>query len=401
MAIASGVNKTVAIAKESAWGVRPAAGTAKYLRRTTMELNLSREEFQSAEISTTAQTSDSRNGTDRVEGTLNGELSPNTYDDIWAALQRGPWADGVTLTALTVVAADALNTKFVRSTGSWLTSGLNIGDVIAVSGFAAPATANNKRYTIVNLTATDIVVDSPVVAKVEGDSVVIAVSGKKLVTPLTVAARTDDSFTIEESYTDIGVHRVATGVKFGSASVGVEPDGMVTVEFGMMGKDQSPAGTAYFTTPAAATTNGTLSANAGAIFVNGVQRGVVTSFNFELNANAEAGATVFNLQPDGTRPAAGIFLGRIAVTGSFGAYYTDSSFFEAFRDETDVSVVFRVDGKGTEAMVFKFPRIKLGSPTVSDGETGGLMEEIPFTALLNDGSNAAIEQSTLVIQSIY
>jgi len=395
---ASGVNKTLVLSKESVWGTKPAAGTGKLYRRVTCDLSLSREQFQSAEIVSTAQTSDARSGTDNVEGTLSAELSPGSYTDLWAALLRGPWVAGVTSGALTTVASSSVGNTFTRSAGSWLTDGFKAGDTIAVSGFAAPATANNKSYTILSVTATVITVNSIVVTKAAGDSVTTVVSGKKLVIPFAAGDRTDDSFTVEQEYTDIGVSRLATGVKITTASVSVEPDSIATVEFGMMGKDMVSSGTAYFTTPAAPSLTGVMTGNSGSLYADGVQLASVTSFSFELTANAEIGKIIGNLQPDNTRPASDIFLGRVTVSGELSAYFENDDLFTKFRDEEAVSVVFRFDGENGASMTFKMPRVKLGNASVDDAEVGGLKQSIPFVALLSSGTDASLEMSTLVIQ---
>ena len=398
MSTASGVNKVCVFSKESTWGTKPAANTGEIMRRVTLDLGLTREQFTSAAISGYAQTTSSRSGTDTVEGTYSDELTPGAHDMLWEALLRGPWVNGVTSGALTTVAASSAGNTFTRSAGSWLTGGFKDGDTITVSGFAAPATANNKQYTVLSVTATVLTVAEAVVTKAAGDSVTIAVTGKKLVIPLTVDDRTDDSFTVEQQFSDIGVYRVATGVKVSNASVSVEPDSFATVEFGLLGKDQVSSGTKYFTSPANASTNESLTGNAGAIFANGVQLGLVTSFSFDVDGGMEAGKIVGNLMPDGTRPASAIFLGRVAVTGTMSAYFENDNFYSLFRDETPVSVVFKFKGEGDEFMVFKFPKVKLGGANPDDKEVGGLMQEIGFTALLGDGTDTSLEQSTLVLQ---
>lgn len=400
MGIASGVNKTVALAKESTWGTKPAAGSAKYLRRVTCELNLSREQFQSNEITTTAQTASVRSGTDSVEGTLSGELSAGSYDDIFASILRGVWVAGASLPANTDISASATDNSLNRTTGSFITDGIRVGDLIDIDGFTTPATANNLRASVISVTALKVVVDKTLVTKAAGDSVTIDVCGNKLSIPLTVAARTDDSYTVEQSYTDTGDHFVSTGVKFGTASFSINPDNMVTVEFGMTGKDQVASGTAYFTTPADPSTTSSLSSNAGAIFVGGEQIGVITTFSLEINGNMEAGKTVFNELPDGTRPAAAIFLGRIGATGSFSAYFNSRSLYEKARNEEALTVVFRADGDGVDSFTIKLPKVKITMPQISDGETGGLVQSIDFTALLPDGTDTAIERSTVVMQSV-
>lgn len=389
--IADGVRKLCSYAVESVWGTAPAAGTAKYLRRTTLDLNLTRDSFESAEISSTAQTSDMRSGADNVEGTLSGELSPGSYSDFFASLLRGTWVAGVTNTA-TTIAAVATGNKLVRSAGSWITLGFKIGDIVDTSGFAT--SANNGRAIVTALTATDMSLDAvsiTLVNEAEGASVTVAVPGKKLVIPILPDDRTDESYTIEQFYDNISVNRLATGVKIGSASVTVSPNAMTTVEFGLLGKDVTSSGTRYFTSPAAASTTSIFSGNAGILLVDNVPQAIVTGLNFEITGNTEAGTVI------GQRNAAQIFLGRITASGEFTAYFSDDTIFNKFYNETAISLVYKFVGDDDQVMVVKFPRIKIGGATPDDKETGGIIQTIPFTALLNDGTNTAVEQSTIVL----
>jgi hypothetical protein len=272
--------------------------------------------------------------------------------------------------------------------------------MVDITGFAAPATANNKRFTIVTLTATVMTVGETVTSKAAGDSVTFLVAGKKLAIPLIAANRTDDSFTVEQYFSDIGVSRRATGVKIGSASVSVEPDSIATVEFGLTGKDMLSSGSAYFVTPTAASTTGVLTGNAGALYSGGTQLAVVTSFSFEVTGNTQIEKTIGNLMPDGTRPAAGISLGRITASGEFSAFFLDDTLFAKFRDEEALSLTFRFNGEGTQAFAITLPKIKLGGATPDDKEVGALVQSVPFVALLPDGSDTSVTQSTVVLQEV-
>ena len=126
MGFASGVNKTVVIAKETTWGTEAASTGGTLYPRKTLDLNLTRASFKSERINPTAQVMDMRSGTDSVTGALAEELSAGSHSDLWAALLRGPWVSGVSYTAATI-SIDGTNSKFVRSAGSWLTDGYMIG----------------------------------------------------------------------------------------------------------------------------------------------------------------------------------------------------------------------------------------------------------------------------------
>lgn len=389
--IPSGVNRQVIVGKEAAgqWGVPALASSGRYLRRTTIDLSLTRDMYESAEISSTAQTLDARNGMDKVEGTLNAEISAGSYADFWAGLLRGAWTPGVSYvgTTLSTVAATS---KIVRSAGSWITDGFKVGKVINVAGFATAT--NNGNFTILTMTATELVVDAALATEAAGASVTVKVAGKTLQIPLLPSARTNDSFTIEQYFDTIGVSRVATGLKVNKADVKIAPNSMSTVDFGLMGKGMSTAATHYFTSPAAASTTGVMSGSAGALYVGGVKKGVVTSFDCSIDGGMEAGTVI------GSRQAADIFLGRIKATGKFTIYFVDDTIFNAFTNETDVRLELRLDDSNGKSFVLGFPRIKLGSAPVNDVENGGLVSDVSFTALLNDGTDLTKEQSTVVIQ---
>lgn len=397
MALVSGVEKRVVVSKETTWGVLPATNTGKELRRVTSEFNLERAQFQSAEITSTAQTSDSRNGTDSIAGTLNGELSPGSYSDIFASLLRGTWASAVTSGPLTTIAG--ATGKFVRSTGSWLTDGFKVGDMVAVSGFTTTGLANNDNWLVIGVTATDLSVvnahnlSKTVAVKVAGDSVTVAAVGKKLSIPLALANRTNDSYTVEEFLAPQDEVYLTTGVKFGSAAVQIQPNAMTTVNFSAMGRTQELKATAgeYFTAPTAASTAGIFSGNKGIIVIDNVAQAVVTGINFEITGDMEASLVV------GNRQAADISLGRIGATGEATIYYENGSIYNKFKNEEDISLFVFLEADPGEYMIVKFPRIRIGGANRSDGETGSIVQTVPFTALLPKGTDSSVEQSTVVL----
>jgi len=389
VSIPSGVNKQIVISKETTWNVKPLANSGKYYRRVGLDLNLTRDSYESAEISSTAQTLDARNGSDKVDGKLSAEMSCGSYDLFWAALLRGAWTAGSTTTATTISFTTG---TIVRSVGSWITDGFKVGDTVQITGSVVSSGANNKYVTITAVTALVLTADTTFVVEAAGPSITVVAKGKKLSTPLLPSGRTNDSFTIEQWYDNISVSRVASGVKVNSASIKIDPNAMATVEFGLMGASMASTGSAYFTTPAAASTTGVLTGSAGALYIGGTKIATVTSISAEIDGGMEAGTVI------GTRTAADIFLGRITAKGSFSAYFVDDTIFQQFINETDTSLVFRLDGPTGQIFNLKFPRIKIMGAPVSDAEVGGLVQSIEFTALLNDGTDTTKEVSTVCLQ---
>lgn len=387
----SGVQKLVVFAPESTYGVLPAANTGVSKRRVKFELDLKRDTYSSAEINSTAQTSDMRSGQNKFEGTLSGELSPKSYAVEFASLLRGTWATGTAYTA-TVISAQSAGT--FTTTGSWITQGFKVGDLVKTTGFTNAA--NNSTWTIVALTATVMTVDAgslgnSIVTEVAGASVTVQLSGKKLIIPLDAASRTDASFSAEQYYSTLGISERYSGLKISSAKIDAKPAAITTVEFGMMGQSVVTSTSQYFTSPTAAATTGVVAGAAGALYLDGTKIATVTSLNAEITGNLETGAVL------GTRNVANVFLGRVTAKGEFSAYFTDSILYTKFVNEEALTLTFRQDGNSGESFVITFPKIKLTSTTKDDKEVGGIIQTVGFTALLNDGTNTSLDQSTVVL----
>jgi hypothetical protein len=395
--IATGINKSVRYKKETAgqWGTLPGSTGGNVLRRVTANFNLEKETYQSGEIRTDYQIADMRHGVRSVTGSLNAELSPGSYADFFAAAVAKAFAAKTTLTAVsvttTVVAGGTGN--IVRATGSWITDGVKVGDVIRLS-----ATANSAK----NLLVTSVVALSLGVKTLNSTELVavgtatptdVAFPGKKTMAPLT--GHTDDSFTFEEWYSDIGQSEVFTGNKVNTAALSIPSTGLVTADFGFMGKDLAQTGTsAYFTAPTAQGTTGIFAAVNGVLVVNGVAVAVVTDASININRNMQNATVV------GSNSIAEMFEGRIAVDGSFSAYFQDASFRDMFKDETEASLVIVLTTSNANTSDFvsvTLPRIKVNSNTRNDGEQG-IVSQHNFMALLNSAVSNGTEQTTIAIQ---
>lgn len=406
MAASDGVRKILAYKKESTFGVLAGATGGQQLRRVTANFNLVKEAYESAEIRPDLQKFDFRHGTRSVDGTLNGELSPESYSDFMGSVLARDFTAGVSDTGLSVtIALGVVTTHYTsytvtRAAGSFLTAGFKIGDVVRLTG-AGLATANvGNNLMIINLTAlvaTVIVLNrSALVAEGPIASVDVAVVGKKTFAPLT--AHTDDSYTIEEFYSDILQSEVTVGNKVGSMAVSVPANGMATVDFGFTGKNIGQTGTTqYFTTPAAApSTRVTAGAN-GVLLVNNIPVCIVTAFDFTVERNLSTQAVV-----GCDSSVAEITAGSIMVSGSFSALFEDATLRGYFLNETEITLAVALttsSEKNSDFVSFVMPRVKLNSSSKNDGEEAVVLST-DFIALLNSagGAGTPTEASTLVVQ---
>lgn len=399
MTISKGISKVLAVKKESTFGTLAGATGAKQIRRVTSDFNLSKEFYESAEINTYRQVLDARHGARKVDGSINGELSPGTYSDFMQSVVSKDFASVTAITGISATIAAVVGSTFTvtRGTGSWISDGVKVGDVIALSGAGLNAANSANNLLVLSMTALILTVEclssTSLVAEGPIASVTASVRGKKTLAPL--SAHTDDSYTIEEWFSDIAQSEVYVGNKVGSMNVSIPATGMVTINFSFMGKDLGSKGTAqYFTSPAAIGTSGITASVNGALVVNGAVVGLVTSADFSVDRGL-AGAVVV-----GSNSQADIFTDMIRVSGSTSVYFTDAAFRNYFDEETECSLVFAVatsEAKNADVLSFTIPAVKFSGFTKADSASA-IIATMPFTALLNQSVAGGLPETTIQIQ---
>lgn len=396
MATASGINKIVSYKKETAFGELPSPTTGgQTIRRVSSTFNLTKETYQSEEIRTDYQLVDFRHGVRAVEGSLSGELSAGTYADFLASALARNWT-AATPSALgsTTIASVGGTYTITRTTGSWLTDAVRVGSVIRLTGFA---TANNDaNLLIIALTATVATVVALNSVALTPETVAsggaFTATGKTTYAPTT--GHTDDSYTFEEWYADIGQSEVTVGNKVNTVGIALPATGLTTIDLAFMGQDLKQRGTSqFFTSPTAQGTSGIFAAVNGALIVNGAPVALVTGANFNINRNMTSEAVVgSNIRPE-------IYEGRIIVDGDFTTLFQDGTFAGYFDEETEISLVVALTANSlpnSEFMSFTIPRLKLSTDTKDDGEKG-IVSSNSFQALKGTGANG-FEATTLMIQ---
>ena len=337
MTISRGVSKKVAYKKETTWGTLAGAASGKYLRRVTSNFNLNKETYESNEIRTDFQVADFRHGVRKAEGSLNGELSPGSYNDFMQSVLARDFTAGVAVSSLTLTIAPSGSLfTITRSAGSFITDGVQVGNIIRLSGAGLNIANQGNNALVVSMTATVLTVRVLSSTAMTSDTAVasctVTVTGKVTYAPLT--GHTNDSYTIEEWYSDIGQSEVYTGMKVGSMAMQLPSTGLVTCDFNFLGMDLAQTGTSqYFTSPTSAGTNGIFAAVNGAVVVNGVPVAVITSMDFTTERGLEAANVV------GNNYASDVFTGRIRVTGNLSTYFQDATFRDYFKDEVTATLV--------------------------------------------------------------
>lgn len=399
MGKASGVFKEVRYKKNTGnWGELAGSSAGVKLRRTTADFNQTAESYSSEEVNTTFQNTDMRLGVRGAEGSLNGELSPGSYSDFFGSVVAKDFvavtgASGVSVT----IAASGANFTITRAAGSWLTDGIKVGHVVRMTGAGLNAANVGNNCLVISMSATVLTVKvlSGTSLVAEGPIAAVALAPAGKVTYIPQTGHTNDDYNIEEWYADIAQSQVFTGMKVGSANINLPATGIVTTDFSFMGKGLGSTGTsAYFTAPTGPTSTGLLTAVRGAVLVNGSDAACITEASISIERSMEPAQCV------GSNFNSEIFTGKINVTGNLSAYFSDGSLRDYFANETDVTLVLAVtagEGKNADFMSFVLPRVKLGSFTNADAETG-IVSSIDFTAVMNSVTSAGLIDSTILIQ---
>jgi len=396
MPISKGTAKQVGYKKETVWGTLAGSTSGKQLRRVTAAFNLVKQTYESGEIRTDRQLSDFRHGVRSANGSLAGELSPATYADFMGSVV-GKDFTAITLgSAVNATVTVNATTKLVRAAGSWLTDGVKVGMIVRASGLTT-TTDNARNLLVAAVSATELTVvpvnGVALAAQASASSVTLTAPGKQTFVPS--SGHTDDSYTVEEWYSDIAQSEVYSGMKVKSMAVKLPATGLTTVDFSFDGKDMAQTGqTQYFSSPTAQNTNGLFAAVNGVMLVAGAPVALVTSADFTVERATQNATAV------GSNSIAEIFTGRIKVVGNMSVYFQDAAFRSYFDAETPVTLVLALttDSTNTSDFVsFTLPKVKLGSFTKNDGELG-IVASTSFQSLLNDITAAGLPATTIQIQ---
>lgn len=395
MTIASGAARSIAVKKQSALGTPATGSGGQLLRRVTWNVVPAEQLIRSPEIVTSMQRRDVRSGSRRVGGPLAGVLSPSSYELLFAAALRKDFVNGATSGPIDdVTAEDGPPGTFTRATGSWLTAGFKVGDVVRATGFAGGGEANNNRnYRITALTATVMTVAEAVVDDAAGDTVTFTVVGQKTLIPST--GHTNDLLTFEDWFADISRSHLYTDVRVDGFALELRPDDTARVTFNLLGRDRTVAGAQVLTTPTAAPATNVASSNNGALRLDGADLAVLTGMSLNVGSSASVLPVIFSkISPD-------VFRAPFDITGQLTVAFEDDALTDLFTNETEFEILARLDlGAAINAdfLTIKMPRVKIGVPTIQDAG-GALVMTAPFEALENVvAADAATDASALVLQ---
>ena len=409
MPIAAGLFKQLAYKIETTAGTAPGQSGGQLLRRVQSTVDLSKETYASNEKRTDFQIADFRHGVRKVNGQIQGELSPKTYSDLFGVALKRDFAAITALSSLSLtIAGTGPSYTVTRAAGSWLTDGVKVGDIIRLTTGSLNAANINKNLIVADVTSATVLSVIPLngsAMAAEGPVTGCGVSwpGKKTFIPTT--GHTDKSVSFEHWYSDLGQSELFLGCKMDKIGLSLPPSGIATVNFDVLGLDLADTATKrggvatttqYFTTPTAISSTGVLAAVNGLLRVAGSTVATITGLTVEVDPTYQGDPVV------GANTIPQLFPGKVNVTGQFTAYFDSVTLRDAFVNETEIDLVaaFTTDGSATADFIsVALPRIKVGSANKNDGD-GGLVQTFSFQALLNTagGTGVKTERTTFSMQ---
>lgn len=377
------------------------ASSAQILRRVASTLNMTKDTYQSNEILSSRQISDFRHGIRRATGNVSGEFSPGTYEELLEAAFRGTWEaalSGLDETDFTSVAADNSDSRFTFTAGDPVALGIRVGHILQFTGLSEAAN-NSTNYVVVAMggTSNREVTVYPAPTDMGADSEFDVVSiGKRLIVPST--GHVNRKFGFEIYNEDIDVARLFTECRVGGFNIQLPATGLATIEIPVLGRNMETytAGDApFFTSPTAATTTGIFAAVNGLLRVEGVNVGVVTGLNVQMDMSPSSDAVV------GQNFAPEIYNGRANVTGQITALFEDTTLINYFKNETEIDVLAYLttsSAVNTPAVTILMPRVKLGGADVQTSGEASQPITMPFQALLSTATEASTGIPATTIQ---
>lgn len=395
MGIANTSIQQVRIGKQSAKGTILSASStdAKLYNFVDTSGSLTKETFESNTIRTTQQRLNPRHGTRSVPFTMNQELQVGGHTDIVAAILRAAFATGVT-TGSVAQSLDTSTRTISRASGSYITDGFKVGDIVRISG-AADADNNSVNLRLTSVAALSMVYANDAwlpagMSNITTTAITVAVPGKKCSIP--TSGHTTDYFTIEDWQSDVPSSRRHVDMRPASVDIAIPPNGHATFSTNFLGIDSDVETTEYFTNETAASTGALLAGPQGLIRYSGADSAVVSDFSVNITNSAEIKQVV------GTDISPDVFVGTTDVTGSMSAMFDSNTFLDNFENETVGPLYMYLFADSTASsnfVIIKLPAVKVNS---ADSANDGVARTVSmnFSAGENVDGSTTVEQTSIV-----
>lgn len=339
MPFQSQANGLVAFKAQSALGTGESGGSGFVLRTAGGQGGrLSKNAYRSEEVRRDLMRTRGRHGLQRTAGSYMCEVSLDNCDAFYQAFFRGTWASALAVdeSDVTSMAVDSSGT-ITAASGSWITEGFRVGDVVRLTDNSEAAN-NNRNLRITALTAsvmTVVPVDGVALTAASADSsCTLTRVGQKLINPAEGAA-VKTYFTIEEydgdlDLTEIFQDCIITGLRFSMGS-----SGLLMCEISFVGTgvfSTASAGSAPNFTSPTESTGLPLAVVDAVLRLGSTDRVDLTSWEINMQIGGAAPEVI------GAVTSPDVFTGAMGVSMSFGMLRQDYGRMTEFLDETALTM---------------------------------------------------------------
>ena len=393
-------NVLVAIQEETVRGTAATdgAGSADIMRIVDSPgLTLKRAKIVSKEKTDAGTTPMGRLGYKTVDGSFNGELSIGGVTDMMAeAILRSAWVassdlvtcdGGAVWTSLEVTGTNEIT---LAGTGSFVTQGVKVGDVVRISN-GTPAGNDNLNLRVITVAANVLTVAGTQLTTGAADTDAVLTRLKKVVSGATPTRRT---YTVEQYKQNKDMTELFVGCVLVGMKLSFKPGAYATVQYTFMGMDRTALATStspYFTTPAVTTGLG-LIADDSSIWMNGAAVATFTGFDLDFTIAAKGEPVIGSLvTPD-------IFDNDLSVSGSITGLSSDFANITLFDAETEFELWIALtepNTSPTDIISFYLPRVKIaGQSTPVGGGDGAEIESLEL--MIGPIAATATEDATVL-----
>lgn len=372
--------------KETSYGVPPVTPTMKFLRFTGEGLKTEKETVTSDEIRADRQNADVIETGQSVAGDINGEVSLETYDDLFlASIQAAALSAEVDIMTSGTVAVVASTGVFTHSVG-W--------DDVPTAGqsirIRSMANAGNNGYFKVAASpapdATTFAVENiGTLVDESGASATILQGGQAL------NGVQEDSFTFERRHGDLAsLFEQYYGIGFEGFTLDIPADGKITVTFNTMGQKEEATG--------ATIANATTDANEYRVIstANHLKRALLGMESICLmSGSIELVNNLRQVRCGGEKHPNQLGVGSLNITGSVELLFADHSQKDIYLAHTESDLYLAFEDAGGRGLVIELPSIVFTDESSNaEGKDSELMEPISFEVKMDAIENIMIRYAT-------
>lgn len=379
----SGSNSATYYIAESTPGVTPTTPAWKPLRNTGGIPALTKETLQSEELDGSREITSIRLGGSSASGEFAFELSYGSQDDLIANAMSSDWVAGIAETALTVSVVATAKT-FTRATGSFITDGVVVGDLIQFDSLTG---GNNKPFIATAVAA--LVITGAGIKDGTLEDEAAATTNYETADKLTTGnlCKTISVLTwLKGKCGTVDKYVLTPGVEFSGFSLSTDVNAMVTGSLPLVGLDQTisdtpPTGSTFL----AATTSRPFADIDSSIMESGTLQGGFTTFAY---TNDNSVSPQYEL---GSNIAAFIERGMASNTISASAFMFDIDLLTKFINETIVRLDLILNHPDGGAMSISTPQTVLTAVTPELG-SGSVTQSVEGSAIGNATSSSVVIQ---------